>query len=237
VRCPSLGLSALALALGLAAVADGASTSTTLDFVTFDGIDYVRFIDEPGRALTRADLGVEFGTVGCSIGEDSRACSYGVDAGAAFMPAGTRMYAVRGYATEFRLAAAWRDRLFLYQAWRNPRARVGRDLWDIAGRVRAIDVQRRDGPRAPREATRPARVASAQDVEALVEMMLSGSMRRPTAHAAGEPEYWLTIWLADGTTLGRPYYADTGELLGGLVVAPEFRALLERQLAGRRGAG
>jgi len=226
----SLGLSALALAVGLAAVADGAGTSTTLDFVTFDGIDYVRFIDEPGRALTRADLGVEFGTVGCSIGEDSRTCSYGVDAGAAFMPSGTRMYAVRGYATEFRLAAAWRDHLFLYQAWRNPRARVGRDLFDIAGRVRGIDVQRRDG--APREATRPAPVASPQDVEALVGMMLSGSMRRPTPHAAGEPEYWLTIWLADGTTLGRPYYADTGELMGGLAVPAEFRVLLDRYLTG-----
>ena len=232
MRRRSLGLSALALAVGLVAVADGAGTSTTLDFVTFDGIDYVRFIDEPGRELTRADLGVEFGTVGCSIGEDSRACSYGVDAGAAFMPAGTRMYAVRGYATEFRLAAAWRDHLFLYQAWRNPRARLGRDLFDIAGRVRGIDVQRRDGPLATRETARPAPVASAQDVEALVGMMLSGSMRRPTPHGAGQPEYWLTIWLVDGTTLGRPYYADTGELMGGLAVPPEFRVLLERHLTG-----
>ena len=231
-RWRSLGSSALALALGLVVVADAADTSTTFDFVTFDGIDYVRFIDEPGRELTRADLGVEFGTVGCSIGEDSRACSYGVDAGAAFMPAGTRMYAVRGYAAEFRLAAAWRDRLFLYQAWRNPRARVGGDLFDIAGRVRAIDVQRREAPRVPREATRPTPVASAQDVEALVGMMLRGTMRRPTPHATGEPEYWLTIWLADGTTLGRPYYADTGELMGGLTVPPEFRVLLERYLAG-----
>lgn len=232
MRRRSLGLSALALALGLVTVADGAGPPTLLDFVTFDGIDYVRFIDEPGRELTRADLGAEFGAVSCSIGEDSRACAYGVDAGAAFMPAGTRMYAVRGYATEFRLAAAWRDQLFLYQAWRNPRARVGRDLWDIAGRVRAIDVQRRDGPRAPREAAKPAAVASAQDVEALVEMILRGTMRRPTPHAAGEPEYWLTIWLADGTTLGRPYYADTGELMGGLAVPPGFRALLDRHLAG-----
>jgi hypothetical protein len=231
-RWGGLGSSALALALGLVAVADGAGTSTTFDFVTFDGIDYIRWIDEPGRELTRADLGVEFGTVACSIGEDSRTCSYGVDAGAAFMPAGTRMYAVRGYATEFRLAAAWRDRLFLYQAWRNPRAKVGGDLFDIAGRVRAIDVQRRDGPRASAEARRAVPVASARDVEALVGMILRGTMRRPTPHAPGEPQYWLTIWLADGTTLGRPYYADAGELMGGLVVPPEFRAILERQLSG-----
>ena len=70
MRRRRLGLSALALALGLVAVADGAGRSTTLDFVTFDGIDYVRFIDEPGRELTRADLGGEFGTVGCSPGID-----------------------------------------------------------------------------------------------------------------------------------------------------------------------
>ncbi|MGH7400510.1 MAG: hypothetical protein ACRELW_23555 [Candidatus Rokuibacteriota bacterium] len=217
----------LALGLGLC----GAGTSTTFDFVTFDRIDYIRWSDEPGRVLTRADLGVEFATVGCSIGEDVRGCSYGMDAGAAFLPAGTAMHAVRGYATEFRLAAAWRGRLFLYQAWRNPRAKVGGDLFDIAGRVRAIDVRRRGGPRPVGEARSPAPVASPRDVEALVGMILQGTMRRATPHAIGEPQYWLTIWLADGTTLGRPYYADTGELMDGLVVPPGFRAILERHLA------
>ena len=230
MRGLGLGPGALALVLGLVAVAGAAETSTTFDFVTFDGIDYVRWIDEPGRELTRADLGAEFATVGCSIGEDSRTCSYGVDAGAAFLPAGTRMYAVRGYATDFRLAAAWRDHLFLYQAWRNPRARVGGDLFDVAGRVRAIDVRRRDGRRSPREATTPAPIAASRDVEALAQMILRGTVRRPTPHASGEPEYWLTIWLADGTTLGRPYFADTGELMGGLAVPPEFRAILDRYL-------
>jgi hypothetical protein len=229
VRGLGLGPGALALVLGLVAVGGAAETSTTFDFVTFDGIDYIRWIDEPGRELTRADLGAEFATVGCSIGEDSRTCSYGVDAGAAFLPAGTRMYAVRGYATDFRLAAAWRDHLFLYQAWRNPRARVGGDLFDVAGRVRAIDVRRR-GPRSPREATSPAPIAVPRDVEALAQMILRGTVRRPTPHASGEPEYWLTIWLADGTTLGRPYFADTGELMGGLAVPPEFRAILDRYL-------
>jgi hypothetical protein len=228
VRSRSLGLSALALVLGLVTVASGAQTSTTFDFVTFDGIDYVRWIDEPGRELTRADLGAEFATVACSIGEDSRTCSYGVDAGAAFLPAGTRIYAVRGYATEFRLAAAWRDQLFLYQAWRNPRARVGGDLFDITGRVRAIDVRLSGGPR--REVGQATPIASPRDVEALVEMILRGTMRRPSAHASGERQYWLTIWLADGTTLGRAYFADTGELMGGLAVPSEFRAILDRHL-------
>jgi len=56
-------------------------------------------------------------------------------------------------------------------------------------------------------------------------------MRRPVAHAVGETRYWLTLWLQDGTSVGRPYYADTGELMGGLAVPPEFRAILERYLA------
>ena len=46
----------------------------------------------------------------------------------------------------------------------------------------------------------------------------------------GEPRYWLTFWLTDGTTLGRPYFPDSGELLGGVVLPAEFRALVEGHL-------
>jgi len=228
----------LALALGLvvlgrlapaAAQAGSPSTASLLDFVTFDRIDYIRFADEPGRALTRDDLGIEFATVACSIGEDNRNCSYGLDGGAAFLPAGTRVYAVRGYATEFRLAAVWRDHIYLYQAWRNPRARVGGALFDIAGKVRAIEVSR--GEPTPEAPGKPARIAAREDVDALVGMIVRGTTRRPLAHAVGEPRYWLTFWLADGTTLGRSYFPETDELMGGVIVAGEFRALLDRYLA------
>ena len=59
------------LALVLASVA-GADAMTLLDYITFDGIDYIRFADEPGRPLTRADLGPEFAVIECSFGEDTR---------------------------------------------------------------------------------------------------------------------------------------------------------------------
>lgn len=213
--------------LGGVALAGSLSTSSLLDFVTFDGIDYIRFADEPGRELTRDDLGIEFATVACSIGEDNRGCSYGLDGGAAFLPAGTRMYAVRGFATEFRLAAVSSGRVYLYQAWRNPRARVGGALFDIARRVEAIEVWRGE-PSA--EAT-AARITSTEDVSALVDMITRAPARRPVPHAATEARYWLTFWLVDGTTLGRAYFPETGELMGGVVVAAEFQRLLERYLA------
>jgi hypothetical protein len=217
----------IVLALVVLALAAPAEAQGILDFITFDEVHYLRWAEEPGRALTRADLGIEFATVECSYGEDRAGCAFGRDAAAAFMPAGTRVYAVRGYRTEFRLAAVVNERVFLYQVWRNPRAKVGGDLFDIAGKVRAIDVQRGE-PTAAAPGKR-VRVA-AKDTEALVEMMLRGRMRPPRAYAFGEPRYWLTIWLADGTTLGRPYFPRSSELMDGLVVPAEFGGILERYL-------
>ena len=162
------------------------------------------------------------------MGEDRRGCPFGVDAAAAFLPAGTRMFAVRGYATEFRLAAAWRDRLFLYQAWRNPRAKLGAALYDIASRVRSIDVQR--GEPTPAAPGTPVSITARPDVDALVEMVARAPVRSPQAHAFGEPRYWVTLWLADGTTLGRPYFVLTRELMGGLTLPEAFTVILERYL-------
>lgn len=200
-----------------------------LDFVSFDGVDYVRFAEEPGRSLTRADLGVEFATVECSISEDVRGCPYGPDAAAAFMPSGTRMYEVRGFRTEFRLAAVWRDRIFLYQAWRSQRAKVGADLFDVAGKVRAVDVQR--GEPMSALARRPTAISSTADTEELIRMILRGAVRKPSPHTVGEPRYWLTLWLTDGTTLDRAYFPESDELMGGVVVPADFAKILEKHLA------
>ena len=212
----------------LGALALRADAQSLFDYISFDGVDYVRWAEEPGRSLERGDLGPEFGVVACSFGEDLRSCPYGIDAGAAFMPAGTRIHAVRGYATDFRLAAVWKDRIFLYQAWRNPRARTGRDFFDIGGKVRTIDVER--GETASSGAETRITIAEATDVEALVSLILRAAVRRPSPHGPGELRYWLTFWLADGTTLGRPYFPESGELLGGVVLPAEFRALVERSL-------
>jgi hypothetical protein len=227
VLCRGAGLPmSLALTVVLALAIAGADAQTLLDFVTLDGIDYIRWADEPGRPLTAADLAGEFATIACSVGEDSRTCSYGLDAAAAFMPAGSRVYAVRGYPTEFRLAVRWRDRIFLYQAWRNPRARLGAHLYPLEGRVIAIDVE--VGAATLPSPRRPSRVAAEGDVRALVELMLRGPVRAARPPAAGEPRYWLTFWLADGTTLDRPYDPSTGEVMGGVTVPAEFRQILAR---------
>jgi hypothetical protein len=216
------------LVFGVFALAGAAAAQALLDFVSFDGVDYIRLAEEPGRSLTGADLGVEFAAVECSIGEDVRGCPYATDAAAAFMPSGTRMYEVRGFRTEFRLAAISKDRIFLYQAWRSPRAKVGADLFDVAGKVRAIDVQR--GEPMSELARRPTAISSSADADALVRMILRGAVRKPSPHTVGEPRYWLTLWLTDGTTLGRAYFPESGELMGGVIVPADFGKILEKHL-------
>lgn len=221
-------LPAMLVAAGLLVAAAPAAAQGMLDFVTFDEIDYVRWAEEPGRPLTPQDLGVEFGVVGCSFSEDRRGCPYGTDAAAAFMPAGTRMFALKGHSTDFRLAAVWKGAIYLYQAWRNPRARTGGQLYDIAGKVDAVDLQR--GEPTPATSETRVRITSPQDAKAVVDMIVRGAVRPPQAHAFGEPRYWLTFWLTDGTTLGRPYFVDTRELMGGVILPEAFTAILERYL-------
>jgi hypothetical protein len=209
----------------LLALASPADAQTMFDFVSFDGVHYIRWAEEPGRSLTREDLGIEFATVECSYGEDRAGCAFGRDAAAAYIPAGTRMYEVRGYRSDFRLAAVVNERIYLYQAWRNPRAKVGARLFDIAGKVRAIDV-RRGEPAAPGKSA----TLDAKDTADLADMILRGAVRPPRARAYGEPRYWLTIWLTDGTTLRRPYFPDSGDVMDGLVVPDDFARILERSL-------
>ena len=223
----------LALAVTLAA-AGPAAASTILDYITFDGIDYIRWAEEPGRALTRDDLGMEFAVIECSFGEDLRGCPFGVDASAAFLPAGTRIHAVRGHATSFRLAALWKDRIFLYQAWRNPRAKTGGDLWALAGKVRRIEVQL--GQPVGDTARMPIAIEQPDSLGSVLAIIARAPTRREQPHAYGEPCYWLTFWLTDGTTFERPYYPEDGELMGGVTAGADLRGILERYLTAPKSA-
>ena len=54
------GLLVMALAIVLVALVVRADAQPLLDFVTFDGVDYIRWAEEPGRPLVADDLGVEF---------------------------------------------------------------------------------------------------------------------------------------------------------------------------------
>jgi len=62
---------------------------------------------------------------------------------------------------------------------------------------------------------------------------VTGAVRAPRIHAVAEPRYLVTLWLADGTTLGRVYFRETSELMGGVAVPADFARILERYLGPR----
>ena len=221
----------LAMAVLLGITHGPADAYTVLDFVTFDGIEYLRTTEEAGRPLERADLGPEFAVVSCGIAQQPT-CPYGDDASAGLLPGGTRVFSVRGYKTNFRVAAVAGDQILLYQAWRSARAKTGADLYDLAGRVEAIDVRRElPGQVAARTS---ALINKRADVDALAGMIERGQFGPVRQKSYGQPRYWLTFWMADGTTLGRAYFPETGELTGGLTLPAEFREALERHLPARQ---
>jgi len=61
-------------------------------------------------------------------------------------------------------------------------------------------------------------------------MIVRAPVGRPHAQPFGDARYWLTIWLTDGTAFDRPYFPEAGEVMGGVIVPPEFRTILERYL-------
>ena len=218
------------LAVVVLALASGRAEASSVDFVTFDGIDYMRMADGAGRPLERADLGPEFAVVRCSMTQAST-CADGDDRAGVLLPSGTRVYAVRGYKTSFRLAAVVGEEILVFESWRSARAKTGADLYDIAGRVHAIDVRRV----SPGTGAAPAAAMIRQrtDVDALAAMIERARFGPTREKSVGHARYWLTFWLTDGTTLARAYFPETGELTGGLSLPPEFRETIERHLPAR----
>ena len=196
-----------------------------VDFVKHDGIDYLAPFTPSGRALTDADLGPELFRVaqrldGSGLGPEYRPR----DGDAAFIPAGTPVFAVRGYASTFRIAAHHDGRLVLYEADTNPAARRGADLLDVEGKVMSIALlSQKDGR------TELGRIGDPLTVRSLVALILDAPVDQspqPTVGAIG----FVRFELQDGTAVTRGYVADPGILSRGIVVAGAFRSAM-KQLA------
>lgn len=135
-----------------------------IDFVRANGITYIGgnyTADERlGRPITDADLGAEQFRVTRRLADSGGSAES--DGDAAFVPVGEPVYAVKGYAPMFRLAARRDGRLVLYEADTNPSAKLGRDLLDIDGKVRSIAlISGRDGRTVLGRISDPGRVRSA----------------------------------------------------------------------------
>jgi hypothetical protein len=110
-----------------------------VDFIRFNGITCFASNTNSGDQLTQDSLGPPFAAVELTVSENISTMNYELkDGDAAFLPANTLVYIVRGYRPEFRLAVISEETVVLYEADTNPQAKRGSDLLDLADKVRSI---------------------------------------------------------------------------------------------------
>ena len=124
------------------------------------------------------------------------------------------MYEVKGYSPEFRLAMLKQGRATLYEADTNPHAKTGGDLLDIGGKVTAIDILNDDD-----EMTVLGTIVDEHTIERFVGMVLEAPVNQKGRDHDG-PRYFLGIRLADGTSVVRSFWLETGELSRGIMTDP-----------------
>ena len=105
-------------------------------------------------------------------------------------------------------------RAILYEADTNPFAKTGGDLLDIRGKVTAIDILNDDHPM-----TVAGTIDDKRTIERFVEMALGSPVNQPSRDHDG-PRYFLGIRLADGTSVVRAFWLETGEISRGIMTDP-----------------
>jgi hypothetical protein len=194
-----------------------------LNFVKLDGITYTADRPVVGRMLADGDLGPVHATVRCSLRDKvDPTRQEPQDGDAAYLDAGSPLYQVRGYRPAFRLAARQDGRLVVFEADTSPRARVGRDLLDLHGKVRRISVNSRaDGTTELGAITDPEQVAG------MVGMLLAGPVDQRVQPAAEQPVRLLAFHLLDGTATVRAYHPAERRVQRGILVPRRFGELVE----------
>ena len=201
--------------------------------IRFGGIEYVARwrVIEPGTIsilseLTEEHLGPEVyrvafrrdGYVGLGYRYQ--------DGDATYLNPGTPVYAVKGYSPEFWLATLDDGTVRLFEADTNPNAKTGEDLLDIRGKVTAIDILN-----AQDRGEVLGTIDEEPAVEAFVETVLESPVDQRMRDREG-PRYFLSFHLADGISVGRTLWLESGELSRGVmtdhaVILSVWRALGE----------
>jgi hypothetical protein len=198
-------------------------TADYANFVKLNGITYTADGPMVGRTLGDGDLGPVHDRVRCSL-RDKMDPTRGEpqDGDAAYLDAGSPLYQVRGYRPSFRLAARQDGGLVIFEADTNPRARAGRDLLDLEGKVRRISINSRaDGTTELGAITDPKQVA------AMVRMLLAGPVDQRIQLAGEQPVRLLAFHLLDGTATVRAYGPADRRVQPGILVPRRFGELVD----------
>lgn len=196
---------------------EDAAGDAEIDMVPFVVVDGVMFhaTFTPEVSVPESVLGEVVATVQCRIAGTVGDPGFRAREGdAAYLPAGTKLRAVEGYRTDFRLAAweegAWR----IYEISEPADAEIGEDLLDIRGKVEAIHlVEGERGEGILRSVEDP------DTVERVVEAVLEAPVLADETRfdrMGNEAPLFVRFDLSDGTAVQRAWHVDSGVLAGQL---------------------
>ncbi len=232
MRLRALPILAAVLAISGCGHLPGGSTSghTLIDYVNFvkwGGRTYLQPW-QSGRPLTESDLGAVQFKVQREISESGHGPGYQpLDGDAAYLRPGTQVYGVRGYSPAFRLAAYQQPgQLVLFEVSDNPRAKAGRDLLDIGGKVGAIVVLSKADER-----TVLGRIDDPTRVASLVTAILDAPVGARPWPRGVELSAFVSFQLLDGTATTQPYVSTVLLLGRGILVPLEFTTAIDRVIA------
>jgi hypothetical protein len=190
----------------------------------------------PPLSIDPALAGRQVGTVLWSVRDPAtNPCYSQLDGSSAALPAGTPVFALKGYREDFRLVAetpfGWR----IFESDGLNGAKVVGDALDIRGKVLAIAGERTDASGATAhlgEVSDPATVARLVDLVLAQPITFTGNATHPGRN--DPPTVQLTFQLSDGTSTVRSFYIGGWEMSQGYAVTAGFFAQLETYFAAAR---
>lgn len=207
---------------------EGATTGETIivhiswvPSLRFGGITY----EENWYTLTLQDLlGPELYRVAFMVADHAGSNYILQDGDATLLPPGTPVHEVKGYKPEFRLAALVNGRVKIFEADTNPLAETGEDLIDIRGKVTSIDILSEEDA-----STVLATIDEERAVGNFVEAVLGSPVHQERLGGKGE-RLFLGFRLADGTSVVRAFWLESGQLQPAIMTDPTVTLLVREVL-------
>lgn len=190
-----------------------------VDAVFFGGITYVN-LNPRQSAPASSILGPQFATV-CDSYITGVVDGTNRNGDATALEVGAPIYRLKGYDSNFRLAAIRNGQIVIFEAFTNPAAKVGRDLIDLTlVEVSAVVINSaNDG------VTSIARIDDTRLIARLVELLHRAPVDQ-TRQPIDGMRYHVEFQLADGTSLNRSLSVDLGIYANGIEVGSEFTDII-----------
>jgi len=193
-----------------------------IDFIQFNDIKYYCSMDPAEIKFTKDDLDKELFRVKFNVADNIHESGYKIKNGdAAFLPVNTEVYSVKGYNSNFCLAAynKWGD-LTVYFAHTNAKAQKGEELLDIKDKVESISIQSEINQKEL------ALISDPQVINKMVDMILKAPI--DTNQRNSSERYYINFNLKKGISFSCWYTFDGRVLSMGISLPLEFGEIIEK---------